>query len=466
MERLLADAEKLTGVKYDISNLADVYEAIHVIQGELDITGTTAKEAATTFSGSLSSMQAAFKNVLGQLMLGQDLGQALNGLAETMTTFLVGNFLPALWNIISALPGALVTFIQTATPQLVSALMEFLPKLWESITAVIPELWEMARTIVANIASGLTNELPQILEKGKEMCLNFIDGIGQNLPQVLSEGSKMLQNLIQGITTALPGIVSAALEVVTAFLSMVIDNLPQILDEGTAILMSLVEGILNALPQILVAAGEAIATLLSGLLARLPDIISSGFELVSSLIRGIGNALPGIGTAAGQLVRMLWDTIMNIDWLQLGKDIIWGIISGIGSMAGALWDAAWNIASSALNAIKGFFGIASPSKVMRDEVGKFIPSGVAVGIEANTRPVTDAMHALSDLTADSIQSDLSTVLAADNASFSGVPAVSQSANVSVSVNVYGAEGQDVMTLAQAVSQVLQTELERKRVVFA
>lgn len=464
MERLLADAEKLTGVKYDISNLADVYEAIHVIQGELDITGTTAEEAATTFSGSLSSMQAAFKNVLGQLMLGQDLGPALNGLAETMTTFLVGNFLPALWNIISALPSALVTFIRTAAPQLVSALMEFLPRLWESITAVIPELWEMAKTIVANIVSGLTNELPQILEKGKEMCLNFIDGIVQNLPQVLSEGSEMLQNLIQGITTALPGIVSTALEVVTAFLSMIIDNLPQILDEGTAILMSLVEGILNALPQILVAAGEAIATLLSGLLARLPDILSSGFELVSSLIRGIGNALPGIATAAGQLVRMLWDTIVNIDWLQLGKDIIWGIINGIGSMAGALWDAAWNIASSALNAIKGFFGIASPSTVMRDEVGKFIPSGVAVGIEANTRPVTDAMHSLSDLTTSSMQHDISAVLTAGSVEPDYTSAVSS--GVVITINVYGAQGQDVMSLARAVSRVLQDELEQKELVFA
>ena len=95
MERLLADAQKITGVKYDISSLADVYEAIHVIQGELDITGTTALEAATTLSGSLASMKAAFKNVLAQLTLGQEVGPALSALAETTTTFLVGNLLPA-----------------------------------------------------------------------------------------------------------------------------------------------------------------------------------------------------------------------------------------------------------------------------------------------------------------------------------------------------------------------------------
>ncbi|MFR1786494.1 MAG: phage tail protein, partial [Ruthenibacterium lactatiformans] len=120
MQRLLADAQKITGVKYDINNLSDVYSAIHVIQGELDITGTTAKEAASTISGSFASMKAAFKNVLGQLALGQNVGPALQALAQTVTTFLVGNLLPAVWNILRALPSALVTFIQTAMPQLVS----------------------------------------------------------------------------------------------------------------------------------------------------------------------------------------------------------------------------------------------------------------------------------------------------------------------------------------------------------
>lgn len=174
--------------------------------------------------------------------------------------------------------------------------------------------------------------------------------------------------------------------------------------------------------------------------------------------------LPDIGTAAGQLVRMLWDTITSINWLELGKDIIWGIINGIGSMAGALWDAAWNIASSALNAIKGFFGIASPSKVMRDEVGRFIPSGLAVGIEANTKPVENAMHSLSDMTTNSLQRDISAALAPGSTEPAYTPTASS--GVVVTVNVYGAPGQDVMSLARAVSRVLQDELEQKELVFA
>lgn len=108
MQRLLADAQKLTGVKYDINNLSDVYEAIHVIQKELDITGTTAKEASTTLQGSFASMKASFLNLLGNLSLGQNIKPALEALASTTMTFLVGNFLPMVGNILKGLPTLII----------------------------------------------------------------------------------------------------------------------------------------------------------------------------------------------------------------------------------------------------------------------------------------------------------------------------------------------------------------------
>lgn len=483
---VLGDAVEVTAETVKDVPFDKIIEAIHVIQDDLGVTGTTALEAATTFSGSFASMQAAAQNFLGKLMLGQELGPALTALTETVVTFLAGNFLPAIWNILSALPEALVILTQTLVPQLVTTAMEFIPKLLEGITialpqvvtaimglipllaqgiaAAVPQLWEMAKTIVANLVTGMVTEFPKFLEKGSEAVQNMINGISQRLPDILHEGSVMLQSLIRGILNVLPNVVSAAFEIITAFLMMIVDNLPAILDEGAAILLTLVQGILGSLPEILSAAGDMISTLLSGLIERLPDIISAGFELVSSLIRGIGEMLPDIGTAAGQLVRKLWDTITNINWLQLGKDIIWGIINGIGSMGSALWDAAWNIAASAFNAIKSFFGIASPSKLMRDEIGKFIPPGIAVGMEANTQPVEDAARSLSNLTVNSLQRDISAALAPGLAEPAYTPAASS--GVVITVNVYGAPGQDVMRLARAVSRVLQDELEQKELVFA
>ena len=157
MQRLLADAEKITGVKYDISNLSDVYSAIHVIQGELDITGTTAKEAASTLSGSFASMQAAFKNVLGQLTLGQDIGPALSALAETVTTFLVGNLLPAVWNILSALPGALLTFVQSLGSELIEAVSETFAQMG---TNSGPQLLAMVYNMLAQLGNAIMTNAP------------------------------------------------------------------------------------------------------------------------------------------------------------------------------------------------------------------------------------------------------------------------------------------------------------------
>ena len=146
MERLLADATKLTGVKYDISNLGDVYDAIHAVQEELDITGTTAKESAETFSGSLASMKSSFSNVLGKLALGQDIKPSLEALAETTSTFLVGNLIPMVVNILKALPGAIATFIKASIPYVKSAFNELL----ESISNNIPILGKMIDFVQEN----------------------------------------------------------------------------------------------------------------------------------------------------------------------------------------------------------------------------------------------------------------------------------------------------------------------------
>lgn len=334
-------AETVKDVPFD-----KIIEAIGVIQDELGITGTTAQEAATTLSGSFASMQAAAQNVLANLALGRDLGPALDGLAQTVVTFLTGNLLPAVWNILSALPGALATFVQ---------------ELGSQLAAVLPQL-----------TSGITAALPQLLQSGTEM----------------------VQNVAQGITEALPQAAQAALDMVGSFLTMVVENLPDVLDAGTKILSSVVQGIGGSLPQIVRAAGGMLAEFLTVILQNLPEIIASGFKLIVSLIQGIGNAVPGLLTAAADAARTIWDAITRLDWPQLGRDIISGLINGIGAMAGALWDAATNIAKTALDAIKGFFGIASPSRLMQFEIGPYIPQGLALGIEKNAGYVTDAMDSL------------------------------------------------------------------------
>lgn len=451
MERLLADAQKISGVEYDISNLNDVYQAIHVIQGELGITGTTALEASSTFSGSMASMKAAFSDLLANLATGRDIGPSLTALGETFFTFFQNNLVPMVGNIFSALPATLSSLFGMAiqgmnlmadnADSILQMGIDLVTGIGGAIISALPYLAEAALNIVTSLGTAilstdwiqlgsdtmnslrgsLDQAAAEILGTDGNIVQSVIDAIGSKLPDLLENGGTMVNQIVDGILGALPGLVDSALNLCVSFINMLVSNLPDILQTGKKILLNLIDGIRQTFPQILLSAGDAVAKLLSGLVQNLPKILAAGFDLIVSLIKGIGNAMPNIITAAGDVAKKIWNAIKNVNWIQVGKDIINGLINGIGAMGSALWDAAKNIASSALNAIKSFFGIASPSKVMRDEVGKWIPPGIAVGIEANTQPLTKALHDVSTLTTDSMQADMQVTSALTRAA---VPPVS------------------------------------------
>lgn len=428
-------AETVNDVPFD-----KIIDAIGVIQDDLGITGTTAQEAATTLSGSFASMQAAAQNVLANLTLGRDLGPALDGLAQTVSTFLVGNLLPAIWNILSALPGALVSFVQSLGAQLVVALQGTFPQLAAGLSAGLPQLMQTGAAMVQNLVQGVTTTLPAMLQAGTQTVTTAIQGLSQQLPSVLASGAQIVTSIVGGIAQMLPSIAQSALEIVSSLLTMIVENLPQVISAGAQILQSIVEGIGASLPQIVAAAVEMLAEFLQTIVQNLPQILAAGFGLITSLIEGIGNALPGVITAAGEIASTIWDTITGIDWLDLGANIIRGLINGIGSMAGALWDAATKVAQSALDAIKSFFGIASPSRLMQLEIGPYIPQGLAIGIEKNAGYVTDAMDDLG------LQSTarLRSTIAAGNPQ----PARADSRDPDLLAAIYAAAGQIVEAIQE------------------
>ena len=187
MERLLADAEKITGIKYNIDNLSDVYSAIQVIQDELGITGTTALEAASTFSGSLNMLKSSWQNVLAAMTTGENLDGALAGLGESLVAF-GSNAFRMLGNIFTQIP----TLLSTA------------------VTTLIPNVLSWAGEIASNLLTGLQNAIPTILEAGSSLMDNIQTGITTKLPEILSKGSEVISNLVSGITTALPDILTSA----------------------------------------------------------------------------------------------------------------------------------------------------------------------------------------------------------------------------------------------------------------
>lgn len=438
-DTMVATAENVNSIGFD-----KMIEAIHVVQTEMGITGTTALEAETTITGSLSALQASFSNVLANLTLGRDLGPSLTALATTLTTFLTGNLLPAVWNILSALPGALVTFVTSLGPQLVTGLQGLVSQITSGMTTSLPQMVQSGATMVQGIVQGITTTLPAMLQSGAQMVTTAIQGFSQQYPGLLDSGMQAVHSIIDGIVQMVPSVAQSAVEVVSAFLDMIVQNMPEILSAGADILQSVVEGIGQSLPYIWQAAVELLQNFLTTIVQNLPEIIAAGFDLIVSLIEGIGNALPNLITAAGEIYSTIWDTITSVNWLQLGVDIVKGLINGLTSMGGALWDAAQNIAKSAFNAIKSFFGIASPSKLMQFEIGPYIPQGLALGIEKNANFVTDVMDDLSARSYASMRTALT----------SGAPGAS---TATVRPGLYGTA--DTAALLQEVIDLLRMILE-------
>ena len=365
MERLLADATKLTGVKYDINNLSNVYDAIHVVQKELGITGTTAKESAETFSGSLASMKASFSNFLGNLSLGRDVAPSLNALAQTVSTFLFGNFLPMIGNILKALPGSIVTFISAMGPAIKSGFGQLFDGLISSLGGLGGDLGTIFKesldngiysAITQTLEAGLlliSGKIPEYLNKGTELINNLINGaltqipffisgiaalirigiefIGENIPQFLMAGGEIITNLISGFVERLPLMSEAIQKLIGNFTTGVATYLPTILEIGVQILTNIVNGIFQTIPQLIGIAGDLINSFATFVWTNMPTILESGKNLLLSLIDGIISNLPAVGDSAIKAVGRFIDTVVQNypNFLAKGAEILKQLVMGI-----------------------------------------------------------------------------------------------------------------------------------------
>lgn len=418
---VLGDTMEATANNVNSIGFDKFIEAIHVIQERMGLAGTATEEAETTITGSLNAMKASFANVLGNLTLGQDIGPSLNALAQTVTTFLTANMLPAVWNILSALPGALVTFVSTLGPQLAAGLATFVPQVVADITAAAPQMLTAAQALVTGFATAVTTQLPTLLQNGVQLVQQLVNGAVQALPgitsvatqllgqfassfatgyaQLLSAGAQIIGQVVSGVVQSIPSLITIAGTVITQFLSALIAAAPQVWQSGVQMILQVVQGIVSSLPQIISSAAGVIAQFLAGIGQQLPQLLQSGITMIAQLVAGLIQAIPQVIAAIPQIISGIVGAFLSYDWLSIGSNIIQGIANGIASGVGVIIDAAKSAASAALNAAKEFLGIASPSKVMRDQVGRFIPEGMALGITRNLRPLRSAMQQATDMVA-------------------------------------------------------------------
>lgn len=322
MERLLADAQKITGIKYDINNLSDVYEAIHVIQGELGITGTTAKEASETLQGSFSAMKASWNNFLSG---AGDLSQVVDTATDVVKNVV---------RIVNEAIPDIVSSISKSLPELLELGGEILQQLIQGIITYLPELMNSAGQILSSLAQGIIQTLPQLLPVVLQIRQTLITNLTNSLPQIIQVGFQVILQLATGIAQMLPTLIPEAVNCIVTLVEGLLDNIDQLIDAGIQLIIGLAEGLINALPTLIEKIPVIIEKLINAIVRNLPKIVEAGIKLVVMLAKGLIQAIPQllskIPEIIGAIVKGLGEGVSKV--AEVGKNIIQGLWNGISNM--------------------------------------------------------------------------------------------------------------------------------------
>lgn len=374
MERLLRDAEALSGIHYDIENYADVVEAIHVIQTEMHISGisaeeaaravasgamteeeafeamgTTAKEAATTIEGSLNAAKAAWSNwLVGLADSEQDISFLTNNLVKTATTALE-NIVPRVLQIFTTLVSSLPGIINTIVPIVVKQVMSVLP----ALAQLVPSFVNVALQLWSSFLSALSEVIPEIVRM-------------------------------------IPGLVN---QIVDTW----VDNVPLMIDAGIELFMSLTDAFVDTLPVLIEHLPEMIDKVATALIENAPKVLAAGVQLFWALIEAIPEVVSSLVSAVGDMISRLPDKVLEFvdDMFEAGKALVQGILDGIKSMFVDMWNGAKDLADIAVTAYRQGLEINSPSKVF-SRISESIPEGIADGIQKKAQLAIDSIKAVSD----------------------------------------------------------------------
>ena len=427
MERLLADAQAISGVEYNIDNLNDVYEAIHVVQTEMGITGTTAREAADTISGSTQMMSAAWSNLLtGIADDNADFNSLINNFISSVMA-VAKNLIPRIQTTITGMARLASSLLEELVPELVNMipplLEESLPILLSAVEDVLSSILEVLPTVIP-IISGLIPQIcasiislaPLVLNAGIQLILSLISGISETIPVllemlpgliseianvitsnlglILSTGIELLTALIEGISETIPVLIDLLPEIIEQVQTAILNNLDLVVSAGISLLTAVINGIILALPQLVAMTPRIISTTVSVLRQNLPQILNAGKQILVSLISGLSSMLGTLSSKVADIIGLIHDRIASLPGriIDIGKNIVRGLWNGINDMTSWVIGKIQQFGDSVLDGIRDFFGINSPSRLFENEVGKYLAEGIGVGFTDEMRNVTAEMQ--------------------------------------------------------------------------
>ena len=484
MARLINDSGVLGDKMIDLSDkqnignaLAEVgyakqIEAIHKIQEEMGITGTTALEAGGTIEGSFNSLSASWENfVAGLGNSDADMKVLVENLAKGISGA-INNVIPVINNMVAVLPtvmDSLIGAVSSMLPTMINTFTELITQVINAIAQLLPQFVPLAVDCIMTVVNALFDNLPILIQAGGQLVVSLAQAIFDNLPKLISKGAEMMTSLGSGLAENLPVLIDKGLQAIQSFATTLAENAPTIIQAGMQLLVNLVQGIMNSLPimieriptiistfaniindnapTILIAGVNIILTIIKGLISAIPTLVANipkiiqaildvweafnwinlgknvikalgdgitsmiGFaknaisnvknritSIISKLpsnlmqigkngISGLANAISGSGGRVASAGRTIFNVIVSAvrnlpsKMLSIGSNIVRGIWSGISGAGGWLMNQVSGFASRIVRKIKNSFGIKSPSRVMRDEIGVFITQGIGVGIE-------------------------------------------------------------------------------------
>lgn len=451
MSRLIDDANeyaKSIGMAGDLSidSFSDIVTAIDLVQQKQGIAGTTAKEAATTIEGSLNMTKAAWENlVAGFANPNADLGKLMDNLVtaivgENEGEGLLNQILPAIERALEGI-GQLV---ERAAP----ILTKHFPKL---VKTTLPSLIKAATTLVSGLVTALPTLIQVLVAQMPVIINSLVTALTQALPLLAKAAPKIIQTLVDGIAQSLPTLIPAMVDAILTMVGALLDNIDLLVDAAIQLIGGLAEGLIKALPILIQKVPMIISKLVTGLLGGVGQMLSTGFKLISEFARGLWDAfkdVPGrVMSWMGKIPQAIKKGVGNL-W-RIGADIINGLWDGIEAAFDRMLNWIKRAIRSIPNAFKKILGIASPSKVFK-ELGKWIPEGLAIGIEDNMGVVRDASDAMADATTFVPEEQEFSISGTGNGGYG------------VEINVYATPQQDERQIAEMVQrQFVMWEKQRR-----
>lgn len=384
MEELLAAAQEISGVEYDIDSYADIVEAIHVVQTEMGITGTTAKEAMTTIEGSANATKAAWANIVTAVGRGEGLQEAFDGLiyavfGDESGGGLLNNLLPRIQQVMEGIGE----FISQASP----IIADKLPALIEGI---VPSLLTAGVALIEGLAQGILSALPTLMPIAVDVLMEIVRTIIDNLPMIISVGLQLISELVIGISQALPELIPATIDAILTIVDSLLDNIDLLIDAALQLAIGIATGLIKAIPVIVEKAPIIIGKLVVGLIGAIPKLVLAAGQLMTALINAILN--------------------MGAQLMSAGHQIVDGLKNGIINAWGNLVNKVKEMASNLVNSVKNVFKISSPSKVFA-QIGDYCVQGFDNSFDSfgnnALSSVEDAMHEMAGVAVPTFETDMS-----------------------------------------------------------